>query len=358
MNEQREQLKSAAIAGERLRRQHIVEPAELAPVELVRSLGALQAQDHASALWAVGLRTRHGTEQSVEAAIRSGAIVRTWAMRRTMQLVPADDAHWMLALTGQASIPRTRIRAQQLGVDDAVLARAEKALEKALAKQPSLLRSEALALLERHGESTAAGRGLHILAALGIRGVLCFGPPAGKQPTFVLLDAWVRQRRKLAPEEALATLASRYFTSRAPATAQDFAWWSGLPMAEAKRGFALAQPTLGALSRPLAEPRPDDVHLLPAFDEYLLAYKERGDLIDPAHAAKVVPGGNGVFRPILVARGRVVGTWARTFTKREVRVELQPFAPITRTTRAAFARAAERLGAFYERSVRLLDESA
>ncbi|HMQ32150.1 MAG TPA: winged helix DNA-binding domain-containing protein, partial [Chloroflexaceae bacterium] len=179
----------------------------------------------------------------------------------------------------------------------------------------------------------------------------------GKQPAFALLDEWVRPAPPLPPDEALANLALRYFTSRGPATVQDFCWWSGLAVADARAGLGAVE---GRLSVARLEGRsyyyaeataaPGDegerLRLLPPFDELLIAYRDRGAAIEPADMGRVVPGGNGVFNPIVVRDGRVVGTWRRALRAGRVELSFSPFRPWGEGEARAAAAEAERYGRF------------
>jgi hypothetical protein len=164
----------------------------------------------------------------------------------------------------------------------------------------------------------------------------------GKQQTVVLLDDWAprAQARELSPEESLVAVAERFAASRGPVTAQDLARWAGIPVAAARKGLQAAR---GLASRrwdsteywlsaegadePPAKPRRRQVFLLAAFDEYMLGYKDRDAMLAPEHAGRVVPGANGVFRPIVVADGQIVATWARTVRARSLTIALEPFVP-------------------------------
>ena len=166
-----------------------------------------------------------------------------------------------------------------------------------------------------------------------------------------------RSRAASVGPEALRELALRYFRSRGPATVQDFQWWSGLPAADARAGLEHARKELQEarfderphFMAPGAEPggAPAGVHLLPGFDEYLIAYKDRRAALDPEHA-RLVNSGGGMLYPALVSRGRVVGTWKRTLGKGTVTVASSPFAPLrgaeTRAAAACSRRFADFLG--------------
>lgn len=340
---------SPAIARTRLRNQLLVDSPAQSAREVVRTLGALQAQDYASALWTIGSRYRDARLMEVEAAIERGEIVRTWPLRGTLHFVPAEDAGWLLALCGRRVLPKMAKRRTQLAITDAMLAKSERALVKALSGGRRLTRSAATAVLRSAGVGVDEQRGYHVLCYLSIQGVLCFGPAQGKEQTFVLLDEWVKTPRALSGDEALATLATRYFASRAPATARDFGWWSGLPMADAHRGLALAHSKIDD-SPPRAT---RSAHLLLGFDELLLGYQDRSAVLAPEHAARIVPGSNGMFLPTLVVEGRVVGTWKRSVQATRVRIALAPFEPLPERALMALSRAADRYGAFLGRAVEL-----
>jgi hypothetical protein len=184
--------------------------------------------------------------------------------------------------------------------------------------------------------------------------VLCFGPRDGKQPTFVLLEEWVPPARSLEREEALAEIAKRYFAGHGPATLQDFVWWTGLKVSDARAALALAASHLeragaGELwtGREIpAENGGSVVHLLPGFDEYLVGYRDRSAALAPDHAPKIVPWSNGMFLPTLVVQGRIAGTWKRTIQKQAVTVTVSPFRLLKKTEARGLAAAAERYGRF------------
>ena len=345
------------IAHQRLINQQIAAPPRKKPCDVVAALGAIQAQDFLGALWAIGLRLPHATEADVKQAIADRTIIRTWPMRGTLHFVAAADVRWMLELLAPRIVASSAGRYRQLELNIAIFLRGEKVFIKALHGGVALTRDQMYEQLERSRISTAGQRGIHILSRLAQEGLICFGAHASRQPTFVLLDEWVPKAKRLERDEALAELARRYFTSRGPATLQDFAWWSGLKVSDARAGLEmvssrLAQETIGGKAywmpqNQQATPGASaEVNLLPSFDEYLLAYKDRKASLDPRDAPKIVPGKGGMFLPTVVRDGRVEGTWRRTFKKSRVVITTNFFSsPKTRKTRA-LAEAAERYGHF------------
>jgi Winged helix DNA-binding domain len=345
------------IARYRLLNQQIAFTRSKTPAEVVAALGAMQAQDYLAALWAVGQRLPDATEADVERAIGARTIVRTWPLRGTLHFVAAEDARWMIELLGPRTIAASERRNRQLELDDATFARSRKVLARALEGDRQLTRDAMMQSLEKARISPAGQRGYHILWRLAQEGLLCFGARSGKQPTFALLEEWAPHARSMDRDAALAEVARRYFTSHGPATFQDFVCWTGLRVADAKAGLdsvasELSRATLDdtvywmANELPALPDKPFAAHLSAAFDEYLLGYRDRGAVLDPRYAQRVVPGSNGMFMPTILVDGRVVGTWKRALKKKSVVITALPFEPLKKSEERAFAAAAGRYGQF------------
>ena len=326
------------------------------PEDVVRWMGALQAQAYGQALWAIGRRTHAATLADVERAITERRILLTWPLRGTLHVIPAQDARWMLRVSASRTLRAARGRMAQLELDDATIERCAALFRDALAGGKRLTRPAMMALLDNAGIAPMGQRGYHILWQTAQAGVICLGPLEGRQQTFVLLDEWIPAARDLPRADAVAELAGRYFTSHGPATVHDFAWWTGLTLTEARAGLDAVTSRLVMDKRGGTEywlsastgSSADDashVHFLPGFDEYVLGYKDRGDVLAPDHASKIVPGNNGIFMPALVVDGQVVGTWTRTRTRTGLSLTLHPFARLTATD-DSIAAAAQRYGAF------------
>ncbi|HJQ24424.1 MAG TPA: winged helix DNA-binding domain-containing protein [Blastocatellia bacterium] len=351
-------MKNSDIARLRLASQRLTGSKFNTAVEAVRFMGAVQAQDYTGALWAVGLRTANATEATVERAIVERQIVRTWPMRRTLHFVAPEDVRWMLELLTPRIIRSYEQRSHLLGLDVGVFGRSRKVLTRALEGGKQLQRTAVYERLEAAGISTAEGRGLHIVARLALDGLICYAARQGKQPTFALLDEWVMASPRLERDAALAELARRYFTSHGPASVQDFVWWSGLTTVDARAGIEMAKPHLVQeviegqrywLSPSTPDAKAAGVYLLPPYDEYTVAYKDRSAVLDPSYA-KQVNTGNGVFSPTVVFDGQVVGLWKRTLKKDTVVITPSPFEKFSAAATRAIAAATRRYGEFLETS--------
>jgi hypothetical protein len=346
---------SASVTRLRLANQQITWPRFTSAAALVEWMGAVQAQDYLGSLWAVGLRLRDAVQADVEQAIADRAIVRTWPMRGTLHYAPAADVRWMLRLLAPRPIARAAGRHRELGLDDDAFRRSARILTRALEGGHALTRAEVYETLERGGVSPEGQRGIHIVGRLAQEGLLCQGARRGKQLTFVLLEEWLPRARERSREEGLAVLASRYFTSHGPATLHDFAWWSGLPVKDAQAAIAEAGKTLvsadregrtwvGASTRAVSGKAREAAVLLPIWDEYLVAYKDRD--------AAVVDAGTRERRlatvgsAIVLIDGCARGVWRRTLRAASVRTTVQFWTPATATEWRAVERAAARYGRF------------
>ena len=348
----------------RLYNQHISHNPSNAPEEIVAWMGAIQAQDYAGAKWSLGLRLPNGTEADIDNAIARKAIVRTWPMRGTLHFVAADDVRWMLKLLTPRIIAGSAGRHRQLELDDTILKKSHDLLISAMEGGKQLMRSEVYATLENAGITTAGQRGIHIINYLAQMQVLCHGVHNAKQPTYALLDEWVPVSKNLEGKEALAELALRYFKSHGPATLNDFVWWSGLKISDAKEGLNAVMSMLERIEcdgktywTETTLPQMNTIQstfLLPGFDEYMLGYTDRTLILAAQHAGKVVPGNNGMFMPTIVMNGRVVGLWKRVLKKGQISIEITPFEKFTKSKIKAIALGAENYGAYIGKSASLI----
>ncbi|WP_161958564.1 winged helix DNA-binding domain-containing protein [Ornithinimicrobium cavernae] len=332
--------------------QGLAGPRRASPLEVVRHLGAAQAQDLPGALTSVALRVAGGTRAGVVAALDAGELVRSWPMRGTLHLVPGADLGWMLAVTSPRRVHTGGARRRQLGIDDATIATArEIALEVVSGRAVS--RSELLGAWSAAGLGSHPQAGIHLLGQLCQEALLVLGPMQGTEQLIVLLHEHVPEHHELDREDGLAELARRFFTSHGPCTERDLARWGSLTLADTRVGIEGARAHLASIQvegteHLMAPDLPDllaehraqarRLMLLPGFDELVLGYADRSFLVPPAHAEVIVPGNNGMFRPTMVKNGVVIGTWKRPSASRP-RFEPEPLGDFGPRLRAAAERA-------------------
>ncbi|HEX7332137.1 MAG TPA: winged helix DNA-binding domain-containing protein [Pyrinomonadaceae bacterium] len=324
------------------------------PVDVVRWLGAVQAQDYNGAKWALALRMRAATDAAVEEAFNDGHILRTHLLRPTWHFVAPDDIRWLLQLTGARVNVRCGSGYRKYELDNATLKRSNKVLSRALQGGKHLTRSALKQVLNRSGiAADDAVRMAHILIRAELDGVVCSGPRVGKQFTYALLEERVPATKSLTRDESLAKLTQRYFASHGPATLQDFVWWSGLTIADARHGVDLVDRHLRQelidekvyLSPRAAKARKSrhSAHLLPAYDEYTVAYKDRQSIYIRTNGKPSITTW-GLLGPIVILDGRVVGSWKRTTDK--IGLNLPP--DLKEPEKSAITQAVDRYEAFLD----------
>jgi hypothetical protein len=342
-----------AIARQRLTRQRLTQNPLARPEEVVAWLGAVQAQDYPGAQWALCLRMRNATGEAIERAVADGRILRTHVLRPTWHFVAPADLRWMQALTA----PRVRAASarmeRQHELNEALLARSTTVIADALRGGRHLTRAELGAALAAAGIPAQGVRlGLIVMRA-ELDAVVCSGPRRGKQFTYALVEERVPEARSLDRDEALAELTRRYFRGHGPATAQDYAWWSGLTVAEAKAGIEWLGSELAreevegrtswcSASLPRTSAPSERAFLLPTYDEFLVGYAG----FDLARRGGRPKGESGGFDSTLLIDGRVVGSWKRSVSSGMVSVEVMPFVSLTAAQREAVEAAAQQYGAF------------
>ncbi len=336
-----------AVLATRLANQRLTNGKARRPEDLVAWLGAVQSQDYQGAAWALGLRLPAVTAADVDAAFAAGRLLRTHVLRPTWHFVAADDVHWMLAVTGPRVQAMNAGVGRRLGLEAKTLTRARGLMERALDGGRYLTRAELAAAL-RAGGIAAAGQALaHLVMHAELTGAICSGPRRGKQFTYALLAERAPRGRRLGRDEGLAALARRYFQSHGPATVHDFAWWSGLTISDARRAIDAAAVGEQVLAAPPGRDRVDGAHyLLPNYDEYLIAYRHRGAVIDPDRIRNL-----GVFTAAeyphhVVLDGRLAGSWRREMTAAALTVRVRLFVRPTAAQRTALRRQASRYASF------------
>ena len=315
------------------------------PEKVVGCLGAIQAQDYQASLWAIGIRCKNPSLKKVEQAIAQCKIVRTWALRHTLHFVLSSNIKWMLNFYYNETIPKYR---REDGLTEEILEHGLKLIINAFNKKDNFTYSEMHNILNNSNIPALKKNDVqsHIIRRAGRDGLICFGPNVNNKPTFKLLENLVPKIDEVKHEHALGELAKKYFLSHGPATIQDFMWWSGLKASDAKSGIYNAMSKLRSEKindstyympkKDGAIEKRDGIYLLPAFDEYLLGYKDRSAMLTNKNIQKMLKNGrihfahsNGIFLPTVVMNGQIVGTWKRNLDKGKATVTLTPFVKFT-----------------------------
>jgi len=354
------------IAHQRLHTQHIAGTPLEKPEDVVRWLGAVQAQDYPAAKWALGLRLHAATDSDVEHAFTDGIILRTHVMRPTWHFVLPGDIRWLLKLTAPRVNTLNAHYYRKLELDEALLAHSSDVLAKALQGGKQLTRPELGSILQQAGIDThdALRLGYMIMHA-ELDAVVCSGARRGKQFTYALLEERAPGARNPERDEALAELTLRYFTGHGPATLKDYMWWSGLASTDTKAGLEMVKPQLIhevvdgqtywlAESAPFVRDTSPTAYLLPNYDEYGIGYKDRSALLETSPIERLDSPGDIYLGHMIVIDGQLVGAWKRTFSKDSVVISTQTFTKLTEAESRAVATAASHYGKFLGMPVTLL----
>lgn len=345
------------VARYRFFNQHIGRGKFEKPDEVVAWLGAMQAQEFAMAKWGIAQRMHEITDPEIDEAFANGAILRTHLLRPTWHFVTPADIRWVLALTAPRVHAVNAFMYRKLELDSALFKRSNAVLTKALQGGRQLTRVELASALQQAGIATVGELRMgYIMMRAELDALVCSGARRGKQFTYALLEERVPQVKKMERDEALVELTKRYFTSRGPATMKDFTVWSGLTMADVKRGIELLKPKLEyevidgqtywfvESSSPPKGPA-TKAHLLPIYDEYVMGYKDRSAMLS-ALERENFDAGNIAFDNLIVIDGMLVGSWKRTLSKREVSIETNFNARLTKVEQKAVATGAAQFGKF------------
>ena len=348
---------NAELLTARLRNQQLTESSQRTPLDVVSWMCAMQAQDYPAAKWAIGVRAPGLQDADVEQAFNDGRILRTHVLRPTWHFVSPADIRWLLAVSAPRLHAVNAYYYRKAGLDAKVFLKSCALIHRMLEGGVTLTRAEIADGLHRakipaHGLKLA-----YVVMHAELEGVICSGPRRGKQFTYALLEERAPKAGTKDREEALAELARRYFASHGPATVRDFSWWSGQTIKDAQRAIESVKPVLESSSIGGSTVwSAEDKHgkaskavvamLLPTYDEYLLAYKDRGAFVDQARAANIVARSGGAFSNHLIIDGRLAGGWQRTLNGNSVKIEVAPYKKLTPAQSRAVSNAADCYGEF------------
>ena len=246
-------------------------------------------------------------------------------------------------------IQRSQSIYKKNGLSEAVFTRSANILAKALEGGKQLTRSEIYNILVSKGVATKGVRGVLILGELAMEGLICFGLKKGKQQTFTLLDEWVTEFNDYEKDEALSILAKRFFTSHGPASLNDFVWWSGILVEDAKKALdsiksELVEETIDGkvyyMPKTKKIKEAESAHLLQAYDEFTIAYRNNPEIIiDPKYVTQFAVA-NGFTWPFVI-NGKIAGTWKKTIKPDKVVVHTKPFEKLSDSDRSLLVNAAQ-----------------
>jgi hypothetical protein len=346
----------------RLVNHHIAKPQFNNVKDIVGWMGAMQAQDYNMAKWAIGSRLTQADDMLIESAIENVEIIRTHVLRPTWHFVSANDIYWMLELSAPQIKAFTKSRDNSLGITESLFNKSNELFLKILSGGKRLTRSELIAEFNANKIENDENRFYHYLMRAEIDGIIFSRSNGPNKQKYSILSESLPKTKTFSRDEALLNLAKKYFTSHGPATVLDFSWWSGLSVRESKRALEMALPDLLTetvngcsvyfSSSPNASSEGDTVHFVAAFDEFLISYKDRTSSISLEHQSKAFTS-NGIFRPIVVVNGQVVGIWTQSAKKDKVVLKTDFFGQVDKKIYEKISNATKPLSYFLQKHVEI-----
>lgn len=337
--------------------------------QIIQTNCGVQAQYSSDAALALYVRMNSLTLNDLETKlINDKTIVRTWCMRGTLHILAAEDFYWLMDLHGKTFIQKSRRRYEQLGIDENIYERCIEQIRTLFSNNETLTRDEIKDYLILQGIKLEGQAPYHILRRAALNGLICFGPDRNGEPTYVLVENWLNFKpHNLTKEESLEKLVRRYLKAYAPATLLDLANWSGLPM-------KIINPAWKKVSKEMIEIKNNDqrlymlkkqfspsipttlnstVLLVPAYDTYLLGYKNRELILLPS-AEKDVYRGGGLLRPAILINGYIVGSWEIKHLQRRIEVRINASKEIIEPFEKQLNTEVQKIGKFLEMPIELV----
>lgn len=344
----------------RLANQQITSTNYRKPEEIVKHLGAMQAQEFAQSKWAIGLRLPGINDADVKKAFTEGNIIRTHILRPTWHFVSPDDIRWMLSLSAPRVKANNAFMYRKMELDNRIFGKTNNIIIKALRGNKQLTRTDLASEMHRKKIDTDGIRLSLIMMQAELDGIICSGARNGNQFTYALLDERVPPSKPIKEDEALSALTKRYFNSRGPATLKDFSTWSGLSITQARKGIAMVEgdfdhvkidssnfyfPAISSTKILSKEVSPgQNIHLLPIYDEYIMGYKDRSFYLDSKY--RTHPSSIFTFDNTIILKGKILGTWRRTFNKKVIDLEYNLLKPLSKTGKKDFMFEVDRFSKF------------
>ena len=340
-------------------------------LDVVDELCGVHAQVMSSAELTLWARVDDLDPDAVRQALwRDRTLVKTWAMRGTLHLLPARDYPlWQSALSTSyvRFLKPSWSRASGLQPDE--LEQLIEAVRDALNGDP-LTREELAAAAGRASGSAALRDKLReswgsMLKPAAVQGALCFAPSDGQKVRFTRPDTWLAGTMNTAPppgpREAEADVARRYLAVHGPATREDLGRWWAVQPAPAGRlleelGDDVAEVSIegtamwmlsGDAEDAAGAPPVDSVRLLPGFDQYVIAATRHAEKLMPGDFKPLVYRPQGWISAVVCVNGRIEGVWRYERKGRKLEVRVEPFTRRTpKPVREAVGAEAEDLARF------------
>ena len=365
-------IRTETIASFRLRRHHLLEdPTEKDVVTICRDMCGVQAQVISAAYLQLWTRNHAITRPEIENALwKTRTLVKTSLMRQTLHLIPTDEFPLYIAALRPSRFAQAMRVMERCGItrdeSEALIPLIMETLSSGPLTRPAIaaaIRPKASKKVRFWMESSWS------LVRLPVaEGLICYGRNEGNAIVFIRTDHWLPKLKleRMSATEAQRTLFRKYLRAYGPATLTDFSHWAGIPMQEVRPLRALLEPELAeipgdkknrlllredvaALRRPAANP---SIRLLPNFDSYLLAHREKDHLLSAQHYKRVYRN-QGWISPVVLIDGAIAGVWSHKLQGKKLLVDIEPFGKLSKAQRVGIEQEAESLARYFQSALEL-----
>jgi hypothetical protein len=332
----------------------------------------VQAQVMSAAYLQFWTRNHAITRAEIENALwKTRTLVKTSLMRQTLHLIPTDEfAIYISALRPSRFAQAMRVM-DRCGIprdeSEALIPQIMDILSAGPLSRPAIaaaIRPKASKRVRFWMENSWS------LVRLPVaEGLICYGRGEGNEVVFIRTDHWLPKLKvELLPAtQTQCALFRKYLRSYGPATLADFSHWAGIPMQEVKLLLPLLEADLGeipgdkkgrfllrgdAAALDKGTEKGACIRLLPIFDSFLLAHREKDHLLSAKHYKRVYRN-QGWISPVVLIDGAVAGVWSHKLQGKKLLVAIEPFSKLSRTARAGIEREAEHLARYFESGLKL-----
>jgi len=334
-----------------LARQLLLQPPKQSITNTLERVAGLQTQYAPSGYVGLWSRLEGVRRESLTKALERKQVIQASLMRVTIHMVSSND--YILFAAGIREANRKWwLSMQRHALEEDQMKKVASLLRKHLEKGP-IRQAELVKIITDAGWPRLAWSG----AGLWLDMVRV--PPSGtwerrRADLYGLAEDWVGPLHEVTEEEGLEHLLTRYLRGFGPATLNDAANWAGVPLTKLRtimerqhlRRFLDEQgKELIDLPRaPLPDPdTPAPVRFLPTWDATLLVHARRTQILPERFRKLVFHTKTPHSVPTFLVDGAVAGTWRYEKGK----IGLDPFEPLSRTTKRDVQHEADRLLAWH-----------
>jgi len=361
----------AQIHAFRLTRHHLAGPQRSNLLSVTSDVCGIQAQIMTCAYLSLNARLPQLTREEIRRALNEKrTLVKTHCMRQTLHLLPSTQYATYISANKKTRMKQVRNVMDRFKITDREVEQLTRALLDALAEKPLAQKALRAAVRPQVSKKVRAwmDKVWGIVRPAVVEGLVCYGPDEGNEITYVRTEDWLPKQKPVSPESAQKFLLRAYIRAYGPATARDFAHWSGISMKEVtetwnsiekeftevqeedRKSFILREDATALSKSSLKE---SNLRLLPSFDVFLLAHAEKSHMLHDRHYKRIYRN-QGWISPVILLDGTVIGTWSHERKGKFLEITVEPFDKIPKSHLPQVEAEAQRIATFLGATSKLI----